>query len=123
MTLVARDLGIVTADAEQVRLQFDAGALVLSFADMHDRPRQLTFADVLAFRWQELDEAGLVNHEARAPEGRAGVRDDQTYEVVGSAWLARQAELQAVSVGDYAHYMLCFNACGVLDVLCRRVRE
>ena len=106
MELVARDLGIVTADAEHVRLSFDAGALVLSFVDMHDRPRELTFTGVLGFRWQEFDEGG--------------VRDDQTYEVVGSSWLARQAELQAVAVGDYAHYMLCFNACGVLDVLCRR---
>lgn len=109
MELVARDLGIVTADAEHVRLVFEARALVLSFVDMHDCPGELTFPEVLAFRWQELDEAG--------------VRDDATYEVVGSAWLARQAELQAVPVGDHAHYMLCFNACGVLDVLCRRMNR
>jgi hypothetical protein len=104
---VRRNLGIHTADGERVRITFD-GNLVVSFVDWHEEPRELTLCDVLAFRWQELDDPAVP-------------RDDETYEVVDSGWLARQAELHAVSAADFAHYMLCFNACGVLDVLCRRL--
>ena len=101
------NLGLNTADAEQVGIAFVNGALVLDFVDWQERPQTRTFQDVLAFRWQEFDERDI--------------RDDTTYEVMESAWLIRQAELQAVPPGDYAHYMVCFNACGVLDILCRRL--
>ena len=108
MTLVPVDLGVQPADAEQVTLTFSdhARELVLAYVDWQAQPQRKLFAGVLAFRWQELDEDG--------------VRDDQVYEVHDSPWLTRQAALHAVPCAEHIHYMLCFNACGVLDVLCRR---
>ncbi len=106
MNCIVADLGVSTADGEDVQLQFTRGDLSLRFLDWQEQPRELVFHDVLAFRWQEFDESGL--------------NDDTTYEVVDSEWLQRQAQLQAVAVDQYAHYILCFNACGNLDVLARR---
>jgi hypothetical protein len=109
MTFVQVDIGVHTADAEDVAVQFSSGDFVLTFVDWQEQPRRKVFGDVLAFRWQEFDEEGI--------------RDDVVYEVRDSDWLARQARLQAVEAEGYAHYKLCFNACGTLDVLCRRVEE
>lgn len=106
MPHVPVDLGIVSADAERVEVHFVGGDLVLAFVAYDEVPRRHVFREVLAFRFQELDEAGI--------------RDDCSYEVVASPWLARQCELQAVPAAEYAHYLVCFNACGALDVLCRR---
>jgi hypothetical protein len=103
MRYVEASLGISTADAEQVTLQFDGSRLSLSFVDWQEKQRVLVFGQVLAFRWQEFDEAGI--------------RNDVSYEVVESEWLARQAQLQAVNPELYAHYKLCFNAAGTLDVV------
>lgn len=107
MTFEEIDIGVPTADAKDVALQFSRGELVLSFVDWREQPRRVTFAEVLAFRWQELDDD--------TP------RDDVAYEVTDSDWLTRQTELQAVEPEGYIHYKLCFNACGCLDVLCRGV--
>ena len=109
MTFVQVDIGVHTADAEDVAVQYSLGDLVLTFVDWQEQPRRKVFGDVLAFRWQEFDEDGI--------------RDDVVYEVKGSDWLARQAQLQGVASDGYVHYKLCFNACGCLDVLCRRVGE
>jgi len=109
VTFVAVDIGVHTADAEDVALQFSSGDLILTFVDWQEQPRRAVFPDVLAFRWQEFDENDI--------------RDDVVYEVTDSDWLARQAKLQAVKAEGYVHYKLCFNACGTLDVLCRRVGE
>jgi hypothetical protein len=106
--LVQVDIGVHTADAEDVQVHFSSGELVLSFVDWQEQPRRKVFADVLAFRWQEFDEESI--------------RDDVVYEVERSDWLARQARLQGVPGDDYVHYKLCFNACGMLDVLCRRTK-
>ena len=99
------NLGVSTADAENVHITFSDDCLSLGFCDWQDHPRTVVFCDVLAFRWQEFDEDGI--------------RDDATYEVIDSPWLAQQAKLHAVKVQDYVHYRLCFNACGMLDVLAR----
>lgn len=107
MPHVPVDLGFVSADAECVEVHFVGGDLVLAFVGYDEVPRRHVFHDVLAFRFQELDD-------------EPSLRDDCSYEVVGSPWLARQCALQAVPAADYAHYLLCFNACGALDVLCRR---
>jgi len=106
MRYVEAKLGLTTADAEKVVTRFENGELHLSFMDWQEHPRSITFRDVLAYRWQELDDA--------VP------RDDMTFEALESPWLERQATLQAVPANEYAHYVLCFNACGVLDVLARR---
>ena len=89
--------------------QSSSGDLALTFVDWQEQPRRAAFADVLAFRWQEFDERDI--------------RDDVVYEVTDSEWLARQAKLQAVEAEGYVHFKLCFNACGTLNVLCRRVGE
>lgn len=107
MRYVETNLGISPADAEQVALRLEKGDLYVSFVDWKEEPRSLIFRDVLAHRWQELDDP--------VP------RDDTTFEALDSPWLARQAQLQGVSADGYAHYVLCFNACGVLDVLARRL--
>lgn len=108
MKRVQVDIGVHTADAEDVAVQLHGDRLLLTYVDWRERPQRKMFVDVLAFRWQEpeLDE----------------LRDDVVYEVVGSPWLERQCELQAVSIEERAHYELRFNACGVLDVVCRRDR-
>jgi hypothetical protein len=108
MHCIVADLGVSTADGEDVQLQFTRGDLSLRFLDWQEQPRELVFHDVIAFRWQEFDESAL------------NIRDDTTYEVIDSEWLQRQAQLQAVDVDQYAHYILCFNACRNLDVLARR---
>ena len=107
MRYVEANLGVSTADAEQVALRLEKGDLHVSFVDGKEQPRSVTFREVLAHRWQELDDA--------VP------RDDTTFEAVDSPWLARQAHLQGVPAEGYAHYILCFNACGALDVLARRL--
>jgi hypothetical protein len=101
------DLGVCTADAERVEMRFVGDVLKLDFVDHLARPTGVTFHAVLGFRWQEFDEQD--------------VRDDTVYEVLESQWLERQAKLHGVLASDHAHYALCFNACGTLDVLCRRV--
>jgi hypothetical protein len=110
MRCVEIDLGISTADADDVDVHFDSSDLVLSFIDWQEVHRQLVFHNVLAFRWQDFDETGI--------------RDDTTYVVLESEWLAQQADLQRVkaAVENYAHYKLCFNAVGVLDVLGLRLK-
>ena len=105
--LIEVDLGFATADGERVALSYQSGGLTLSFEDWTGQIRETHFDDVLAFAWGELDEEGI--------------RDDQCYEVLESRLLARQASLQAVHPSEFAHYKLCFNACGVLDVVCRRL--
>ncbi len=107
MTFVQVDIGVHTADAEDVAVQFSSGDIVLTFVDWREQPQRTVFNDVLAFRWQEFDEEGI--------------RNDVVYEVEQSSWLARQAQLQGVPSAGYVHYKLCFNACGALDVLCKRI--
>lgn len=74
MTFVTVDIGVHTADAEDVAVQFTSGDLVLTFVDWQEQPRRKVFGEVRAFRWQEFDEEGI--------------RDDVVYEVRDSDWLA-----------------------------------
>jgi len=107
MEFIESNLGIATADGENVRLEYSNDDLSLWFVDWQERSRTLVFRDVLGFRWQEFDEVGI--------------RDDMTYEVAGSTWLEQQARLHGVDARNYVHHKLCFNACGTLDVLARSV--
>jgi hypothetical protein len=101
-------LGFSTADAAGVELRLRNSELELSFTQWNEEIINATFQDVLAFKWEnELDDSTL--------------RDDGTYQVEGSTWLKRQAGLQDISdISAYAHYKLCFNSVGVLDMLCRQ---
>ena len=100
-------LGFSTADAEDVQLEFDGSDLVLTCLDWQENRVRYSFRDVLAYRWgQDVEVEGL--------------RDDQAYEILESPWLEREAALAAVDCREYGHYKLCFNGCGVLDVLSRK---
>lgn len=109
MRYVDVNLGFTTADAESVQLEFDGCDLTLRCIDWQEKPVRHEFREVLAYRWGQ-------------DQGAEGIRDDCAYEVEGSPWLAREAELAAAPPEAYAHYKLCFNACGVLDVLALRAR-
>jgi len=102
-------IGPHTADAEQVQIAFSMGSLVLQFVDYKEEHCRFEFHDTLAFRWQERD-------DAETP------RDDTTYRVIGSRWLREQVA-DIPNREAYAHYKLCFNACGVLDLLCREIPD
>jgi hypothetical protein len=100
-------LGIHTADAEQIELSFANGTLLVRYVDWQEQRREQALPETLAFRWQEYDD-------------NAPPRDDTTYEVRQSAWL--EAQVHGIPNNDrFRHYKLCFNACGVLDVLCQEV--
>lgn len=71
MRCIQVNIGVHTADAEDVAIQFSSGDLALTFVDWQKQPRRRVFGDVLAFRWQEFDEAGI--------------RDDVVYEVEDSS--------------------------------------
>ena len=103
------DLGFPTADAENVRLSYASGDLTMQFTDWQEQTRSVRFEEVLGFAWQdELD-----NSE---------IRDDVCYRIAASPWLARLLELTGEpNPNEFSHYKLCFNACGVLDVVCRKV--
>jgi hypothetical protein len=103
-TLRMIDIGVDTADAEAVELEYRRGGLSLRYIDMAERPRERFFTNVLAFRWDDNEHPDMP-------------RDDVCYEVLGSAWLAAQPEAGPQGRA-YSHYRLCFNACGTLDVLC-----
>jgi hypothetical protein len=99
--------GFSTADAERIRLQYDGGDVTIDFVDWREAPVRVVFREAIGFRW--ADEQEWVD----------GVRDDVTYTVHGSAWLESLTRLCAVDPTAFQHLRLCFNACGVLDVLCR----
>lgn len=71
----------------------------------------LSFDDVAAFSWDEGDAAVSPEH-----------RDDACYVVAGSAWLARHIAAGSIATeAEHRHYMLCFNAAGVLQVIAARL--
>lgn len=105
--LEVADLGFSTADAEQVRLRYEGGDLTLEFVDWRETPVSVVFQEAVGFRWNDEVE----------PE--VGGRDDLTYVVQGSRWLDSQSLVRGEGAGALQHLRLCFNACGVLDVLCR----
>lgn len=97
---------IHTADAEQPRFEFGQGRVDLDFVDWQENPVKVRFEDVVAVRWQDAGSGG--------PEER----DDCVYEIVDSEWLGLHLE-QQVAEPDHRHVRLCFNACGVFDVICK----
>jgi hypothetical protein len=105
------NLGFSVADAEGVSIRYD-GDLYLSFVDWQGHDVAYTFYDVVAFRWG-------TGSTVATP------RDDQSYVVPGSEWLATECRLYEANVDDNCHYVLCFNSYGpttskALEVLARR---
>lgn len=100
------DIGLSTADAENVQLIYQFGDLLLRYTDWKEQECEKKFNDVLAFRWEEFTD--------HAP------RDDCSFEIINSAWLVAQARAQEVDPCNYIHYRICFNCNGVLDVITLR---
>ena len=101
------NLGVTTADAENVELLFTGGSLSVRYVDWQEKPREAIFKETIAFSWQEQDSTGMP-------------RNDVTYEVSNSEWFARQVSDQP-NAARFHQYRLCFNACGVLDVICAEI--
>ena len=102
------DPGFSTADTEYPFFEYREGALTLEFIDMQERPVRVIFREVAGIQWN--DEAEFHDVE---------IRDDLSYEVHESKWLARHIELGTfVQSQGYRHFVFCFNVAGVLDVLC-----
>jgi hypothetical protein len=101
------NLGFSTADAECVRFALDCATLRLTYVDWQERTREVVFQGVCGMRWCE-------------PEFIQGIRDDSTYCVHESEWIARLKQLG--EDGELSHFVLCFNAVGVIEVICTGVQ-
>lgn len=78
-------LGFSVASAEAIALSFDAGDLVLEFRDFRQQAIEHRFVDALAFRW------------AAVPSHPTTPREDSTYEVPSSPWLADELRAKGKS--------------------------
>jgi hypothetical protein len=108
MDIVPANLGFSVADGEHVEVTFANGDLLLRFVDWREQPVEARFTDALAFRW-----ASRPSFETP--------RDDSTYEFLGSTWLDAEVRFEGLSYpGNFAHYVLCFNASKVLEIIARR---
>lgn len=100
-----------TADAEYPQVTSERGCLRVVFRDWQEKVVTLLFHDVAAFSWDEGDAALDANH-----------RDDCSYTVHESPWLARHREVGTLMPPEeHRHYKLCFNAAGVLQLLATRL--
>ncbi|MCP4447968.1 MAG: hypothetical protein GY811_21925 [Myxococcales bacterium] len=106
MLLMPLKSKISTADAEQPRFTFEQGRVELDYVDWQDKPVKIVFDDAAAVRWQDADLAGPQE------------RDDCAYEILDSEWLSIHLDQNAAEP-EHRHLRLCFNACGVFDVICK----
>jgi hypothetical protein len=108
MPVVPAQLPFMVADGEQIEMGFAGDDLVLTFVDIREHRVEYRFRGVLAFRWS-------ARSSVETP------RDDIAFDVIGSAWLADEVYLNGYSKAEeFAHYMLCFNAAKVLEIISRR---
>ena len=103
----AAQLGFSVADGESVDVSLTDGDLILRFKDWHGQLVEHRFIEALAFRW-------AVRSTVTAP------RNDESYEVLNSAWLPDECQLEGYSSDQFVHHVLCFNAEKVLEVISRR---
>lgn len=100
-----------TADAGYPVILLESGYLRIEYRDWQERVVKLSFHEVAAFSWDDADAAIDENH-----------RDDCSYIVHHSPWLARHRQTGALAPSTgHQHYKLCFNAVGVLQVLATRL--
>jgi len=103
--------GFSTADAESVSLSLHKRNGILEFIDWHEQPIKVMLVDTIALKWQEADSCG--------PEDR----DDMSYEIMDSEWLMKHLSQHIIDPEKgYKHYKLCFNATGILEIICREMR-
>ena len=102
-----------TADAEFPRLVAEGGSLRVTYCDWRERNVALVFHEVVAYSWDDGDAAVDPAH-----------RDDTSYVVHNSPWLARHREIGTLMPSqEHRHFKLCFNAAGVLQVLAARLED
>ena len=103
------DLGFSTSDADNPDLRFTGGDFSFSFTDWREQPVRFIAAEVCTFSW--VDEGAISD-----------IRDDVTYEVFDSELMQKCYSSSIISPRDgYRHFKLCFNAIGVLDVVCKKI--
>jgi hypothetical protein len=108
MPIVFAELPFMVADGERIEVTFADGDLVLRFVDISKHAVEYRFRNVLAFRWS-------ARSTVETP------RDDMAFEVMESAWLADEVQLDGCSKPEeFAHHVLCFNAAKVLEIISRR---
>jgi hypothetical protein len=107
MRVIPTNLGFSVADGEGVALSFTGGDLLLRFVDWRETPIEHRFEEALAFRWSSRP-------TIETP------RDDETYEALESTWLQDEVRLEGYKPEEFVHYVLCFNAEKVLEVISRR---
>jgi hypothetical protein len=104
------DLGFSTADAEKPELTYVGGEIQFSFIDWREQTVRFVASDVCAFAWNDKLDVG-------------DIRDDVTYEVFDSDLIQKYCEAHVISPEEgFRNFKLCFNAMGVLDVLCKGIR-
>jgi hypothetical protein len=105
------DPGFSTADAESVSLLLRKRTGILEFTDWREHLVKVTLENVVALKWQEADSSG--------PEDR----DDLPYEIANSEWLRKHLAQHIVAETEgHKHYKFCFNAAGILEVICSGIR-
>jgi hypothetical protein len=101
------NLPFSTADAEAPQITLANGQARLSYRDWQEKPVILLLHDVVAISWDDGDAALSADH-----------RDDRAYIVHDSPWLARHREARTIMpTEERQHFLLAFNAVGVLQVL------
>ena len=82
----------------------ESDSLKVKFLDYRESLVEIEFLQVIGFKRnpEELENPKLS--------------DDCVYEVINSKWIEEYYKLNE-PVSKHKHYKLCFNACGILDVL------
>jgi hypothetical protein len=103
--------GFSTADAESVSLLLKRRTGILEFTDWREEKVRVILENAVGLKWQEVDSS--------EPEDR----DDTSYEIVNSEWLREHLAQHVVEEKEgHKHYKFCFNAVGVLEVICSGIR-
>jgi hypothetical protein len=99
--------GFSVTDAGYPTFELRDGYLQLSFTDWREQQIHVTFNDVIAVKWQELE---LI-------PGDDGI--EGTYVVEDSHWFTSYVrELKIGPSHQYKHFRFDFNVCGSLEVIC-----
>lgn len=99
--------GFSTADAEYPQIHQEDGDVILRFKDWQEKEVEVFFADPIAFKWQMAESF----HKEE--------RDDSSYEILNSEWLALHLKQGGISESEeYRHYKFNFNGCGQFEILC-----
>ena len=110
--LVLIEPGFSTADASRPTFDYsDREYLQVIFDDWREEQVVVLFREVVAVKWQTAESLST------------GERDDSSYEVLNSPWLAVHREQGLIEASsDLHHYKFNFNAVGELEVLCAGFR-